>query len=229
MTAASKGGMFVAGLVLGLLLAGGLAATWHRHRVPPQTPTPPVDKRIRVLVCGDCMVGMSCPYLAALLPESYVVTQEAENTQTSTSILAHIQEYILGRQPDVLVLDCGVHDLTRLKPDQPPETAPELYDATLRQILKLVRRYSPHTRIVFIPIAPTIGDAWEANYPRKSISAYNALAEQACQDFHVAVFPLPDAVKAEKDGIHPTDSGYEALARGLRDWIVADQAAPAGK
>ena len=58
-----------------------------------------------------------------------VVISAAENGGDSANVLAHVDEWVLRQKPDVVHLNCGLHDLKRSKTDGHHQVEVDRYSA----------------------------------------------------------------------------------------------------
>ena len=65
----------------------------------------------KVILIGDSIrMGYQPTVQQALLNQAHVWVPQ-ENGGTSTNVLAHLDEWILSHRPDIVHLNCGLHDL----------------------------------------------------------------------------------------------------------------------
>jgi hypothetical protein len=69
----------------------------------------------RVVLIGDSIRLGYAPRVAERLSGKAVVISPAENGGDSANVLAHLDEWVLRHKPDVVHLNCGLHDLKRSK------------------------------------------------------------------------------------------------------------------
>ena len=70
----------------------------------------------RVVLVGDSIRLGYAPRVAERLSGKAVVISSAENGGDSANVLAHLDESVLRHKPDVVHLNCGLHDLKRSTP-----------------------------------------------------------------------------------------------------------------
>lgn len=115
-------------------------------------------------------------------------------------------EWLLARQPDVLVVELGGNDGLR---GQPLDSV----EANLRQIVRKSRAAGARVLLLGVQIPPSLGpdyvNAFERLYERVAEAEGALLVPQ----FLAGVGGVP-AMNLE-DGLHPTPQGHERLARNL--------------
>jgi acyl-CoA thioesterase-1 len=194
--------------------------------VPPATRT--------VLFFGDSLtagLGLADPdaesypaQVQALIEAehlSWAVANAGLSGETTAGGLRRI-DWVLGRRPDVVVIELGGNDGLR-------GTAPEVTRANLQAIIDRIRSRAPETRIVVAGLrmpgsmGADFADAFAAIYPdlarRNGCTLIPYLLE--------GVGGRPDL--NQPDGIHPTAAGARIVARtvwkALRPLLVAEGAA----
>jgi hypothetical protein len=70
-----------------------------------------MDKPRSVILIGDSIRIGYTPIVARALTGQADIWAPQENGGTSANVLAHLDEWVLPRGPDVVHLNCGLHDL----------------------------------------------------------------------------------------------------------------------
>lgn len=158
-----------------------------------------------------------------------------ENGGNSRNVLAHLDEWALARSPDVVHINCGLHDLRR-EFGSPAHAVPlDEYEANLREILGRLQR---ETRAILIWATTTpVNEAW--HHARKEfdrfeadVRAYNEAAARVTQALGIAADDLYGVVTGAgrdnlllPDGVHFSTEGYEvlgqAVARAIRPCLIS--------
>lgn len=176
---------------------------------------------MKVVLIGDSLRLHYQPFVAKALAGEVDVWGPAENCGSSREIRERLQDWVLAREPDVLHLNCGLHDL-RHDPDSPtPAVSPEEYGANIEHILTVVAARL-RTRVIWATITP-INQVWhESNRASRryeaDVVAYNAVARAVVERFGAEINDLYAAVTdagtnalLKHDGVHFTDEGYRFL------------------
>ena len=71
----------------------------------------------KVVLIGDSIRLGYAPRVAERLAGKAVVISPPENGGDSANVLAHLDEWVIRQKPDVVHLNCGLHDLKRSKTD----------------------------------------------------------------------------------------------------------------
>lgn len=143
------------------------------------------------------------------------------------NVLAHLDEWVISRGPDVVHLNAGLHDMAR-DPGPGPENRVPLdeYRANLERILRTLQR---ETRAVLVFALTTPVDlgrqlavAKKVNRTAEDVAAYNAAAREVAaglgvvvNDLHAAVVEAGAAELLAEDGVHFTAAGSEVLGRAV--------------
>ena len=92
------------------------------------------------MLVGDSIRLGYAPRVAERLTGKAVVISPPENGGDSANVLAHLDEWVIRLKPDVVHLNCGLHDLKRAKNDGRHQVELDRYKENLR------RDRRPHPR-----------------------------------------------------------------------------------
>src|SRR5437764_13752234 len=120
-----------------LLWIGGLLTVTTAARA--QAPASQPAGLPKVVLVGDSIRLGYAPRVAARLEGKAVVVSPPENSGDSANVLAHLDEWVLRQKPDVVHLNCGLHDLKRSRKDGRHQVELDRYEANLRQIVARIR------------------------------------------------------------------------------------------
>lgn len=185
----------------------------------------------RIVLIGDSIRMGYQPYVQELLSAQADVWGPEENGETSQNVLAHLDDWVIRRQPDVAHVNAGLHDLKRPREGGPAQIPLEAYQENVRAIL---RRLLTETdaRIIWATITP-VNEAWHhANKPfdrfEADVAAYNRAAVEICQELGIPVNDLYRVVESAgrdtlliQDGVHFNERGYRLLAEQVAKAIQA--------
>lgn len=150
----------------------------------------------------------------------------AENGGNSENVLAHLDEWVISRQPDILHLNCGLHDLKKEFGAQQAAVPLERYRANLEAIFRRLTEETPRTRLIWATTTP-VNEAWHhANKPfdrfEADVLAYNRVALEVCQQFAVPVNDLYCVIMEAGrdalltlDGVHFGEAGKDLLGKAV--------------
>jgi lysophospholipase L1-like esterase len=175
-----------------------------------------------VILIGDSVRMLYQPLVQAALDES-TVWGPAHNCETSRRILACLDDWVIARDPDVVHLNCGLHDLRYDPGAENRVVSPTEYVENISRIMEeLTSRTS--ARIIWATTTP-VNERWHqackvSRRYEADVALYNRLALQAVAPFGVRINDLLGAVTArgrdrllQEDGVHFTDEGYRLLSR----------------
>lgn len=183
----------------------------------------------RAVLIGDSIRLGYEGHVRAALGADAVVLSPRDNGGTSANVLAHLDAWAVDPAPDVVHVNCGLHDLRREFGAARRAVEPADYAGNVEAILR---------RLLDAGIAPIwatttpVNEAW--HHARKGfdryegdVTAYNAIAEGVARRLGIPVNDLYDVVMRAgrdalllPDGVHFRDEGYallgDAVARAIR-------------
>lgn len=176
----------------------------------------------RVVLIGDSVRLHYQPLVARALATEAVVFGSIENCGTSTDILAHINEWIFDHCPDIVHLNCGLHDL-RIDPGVSTQQVPiEEYAANLDKIFASIGEDGRGT-LIWATVTPLNEQRHQNSRPSRryesDLALYNETALNLARKHGARINDLHRSVAAAgadrllgPDGVHFTEEGYEFLA-----------------
>jgi lysophospholipase L1-like esterase len=181
------------------------------------------------ILIGDSIRMGYQPTVEKLLDGQAQVWGPKENGGTSANVLAHLDEWVLSRNPDILHLNCGLHDMKTEFGATTQNVPLEQYEANLRQIFN---RIVAQETIQLIWAATTpVNEGW--HHARKpfdrfeaDVLAYNTVAQQVVAAYGVPVNDLYQTVMnagrdqhLTPDGVHFSPEGYALLGQAAAEAI----------
>ncbi|MBN1808197.1 MAG: SGNH/GDSL hydrolase family protein [Planctomycetes bacterium] len=151
------------------------------------------------------------------------------NCGDSSRILQHVDEWIIAPSPDVVHINCGLHDLRRDYDSELQRVPVELYASNLEALFQAVMSAS-RAQVVWAATTP-VNEQWhrdKKDFERleSQVSAYNAAAAEVAGRFGIPVNDLFDVVTRvgrdtflSPDGVHFTGPGYELLGEAVAGFI----------
>jgi lysophospholipase L1-like esterase len=177
----------------------------------------------QVIIIGDSIAMAYGPLVRELLTGRAEVWQPEENAGTSANVLAHLEPWALGREADLIHLNCGLHDLAIDVGDAPHRVEPDQYAENLRMIFSQLRSCTP-AKLVWATITPVI-DAWhqatkgfrrhEADVQHYNRVALRAVGRAVVNDLHGHVVRAGLERGICEDGVHMTEYGNRVLAEAV--------------
>ena len=151
-----------------------------------------------------------------------------ENGGDSRNVLSHLEQWVLARQPDLVHVNCGLHDLKKAFGAESAVPLAE-YERNVRQILQRLQR-ELNRAVVWATTTP-VDENWHhqnKGFDRleADVEAYNAAARAVAEDLGVPIDDLFAVVQREgktrlltQDGVHFTTEGSQLLGRAVAECI----------
>ncbi|MYK41711.1 MAG: SGNH/GDSL hydrolase family protein [Gemmatimonadetes bacterium] len=151
-----------------------------------------------------------------------------ENGGDSRNVLAHLDQWVFSRQPDLVHVNCGLHDLKRAF-GAASEVSLAEYEGNVRQILQRLQR-ELNGAVVWATTTP-VDENWHhqnKGFDRleADVEAYNVAARAVAEDIGVPIDDLFAVVEREgkarlltQDGVHFTEEGSQLLGRVVAECV----------
>ncbi|MHC5056822.1 MAG: SGNH/GDSL hydrolase family protein [Planctomycetota bacterium] len=184
----------------------------------------------KVVLIGDSIRMGYEPFVREALAGAADVTGSKENGGTSTNVLAHLDEWALSREADVVHVNCGLHDIRRERGGAGTETPLEEYRANVEAVLKGL--VDSGARVLWATTTPVIEERHNTVKPfdrlSADVAAYNRAAMDVACGLGVEVDDLFEVVTRSgaggllsDDGVHFTKAGYRLLGDAVADAVRA--------
>jgi dienelactone hydrolase/lysophospholipase L1-like esterase len=185
----------------------------------------------RVVLVGDSIRLSYALPVAERLSGKAVVISPRENGGDSVSVLAHIDDWVLRQKPDVVHLNCGLHDLKRYGTDGHHQVELDRYAENLRRIVARIRN-GTDAALVFADTTPILDerhrrrdagfDRIEADVKRYNDAAIAIMSELGVpvDDLHWVVEQGGTETLLGLDGTHCTAAGSDRLAEAVADCVM---------
>ena len=183
----------------------------------------------RVILIGDSIRMGYRPTVQKLLGQQVELWAPQENGGTSANVLAHLDEWALARRPDVLHLNCGLHDLKTEFGSASQAIPLAEYEANLRQIVERIVEQGT-TQLIWAATTP-VNELWHHAHKtfdrsEADVRAYNDIAQRIVVAHGVPINDLyqviMDAGRDEHlapDGVHFSPTGYALLGQAVANAI----------
>jgi len=185
----------------------------------------------RVVIVGDSIRIGYQDIVRRELKDTAEVWGPNQNGGNSANILGHLDEWVITRQPDLVHLNCGLHDIKR--PFGADENAIPAADYE-RNLDRILARLLDETRAkVILATTTPVNEKW--HHENKSFDRFeadvitcNQIARRVADARQVVINDLY-AMVMEKgrdsillpDGVHYCPEGYEILGRAVAEAIRA--------
>ncbi len=176
----------------------------------------------QVIIIGDSIAMAYGPLVRASLASWAEVWQPEENAGTSANLLAHLEAWALGREADLIHLNCGLHDLA-IDAGDAHRVEPEQYVRNLMTVFSRLRSGTP-AKLVWATITPVIDARHQAvkGFRRQEadVEHFNQVALRAAgrtrvDDLHGHVIRAGIERCICEDGVHMTEYGNRVLAEAV--------------
>lgn len=176
----------------------------------------------KIVLLGDSIRMCYQPLVQKGLAEA-VVWGPAQNCETSAKILAHLDAWVFVHHPDVVHLNCGLHDLRYNPGAERRMVSPTAYVRNLEAIMAQLTSRTD-ARIIWATITPIDEVRHQARKLSRryesDVALYNRLALETVSKYGAQINDLFRAVVScgkdkilQKDGVHFTDEGDALLSR----------------
>jgi hypothetical protein len=206
-------------------------ASWAQRPRPELVQRVENPKLPRVLILGDSIsIGYLRP-LREILKDKANVQHPPENCLSSRHTLQKIEQYLGDKPWDIIVFNCGIHDLTYrdakrkfLKPKDGGKIDVPIdeYQENLEKIV--VRLEKTGAKLIWCTTSP-VGDHVDHRQPA-DVTKYNAEAKVVMEKHCIQIVdPHRELSKLGKpkltaDGVHFTRQGYREIASRLSSTIA---------
>ena len=200
------------------------------------------EKKPKVFVLGDSISMQYGPYLKESLKGFYIYDRKRGEEQPTAGldnpvganggdsgmVLAYLRELNVQKDfyTDILLLNCGLHDIKTNPQTNIRQVGPEAYLKNLRQIVKLVKKMK--IRLVWVSTTPVVDEIHnsQAGFHRyeKDVKQYNRIAEDVMRSHGIPVIDLHDftvnlGVSIYKDHVHFIESVREKQADFIAGYL----------
>ena len=181
-----------------------------------------------IVLIGDSIRMGYQNHVASQLAGRAEVWAPKPNGGDSRNVLAHLNQWVLARQPDVVHVNCGLHDLKRAFGAASAVPLDE-YERNVRQILQRLQR-ELNGAVVWATTTP-VDENWHhqnKGFDRleADVEAYNAAARAVAEDLGVPTDDLFAVIQQEgkarlltQDGVHFTEEGSQLLGRVVAECV----------
>lgn len=145
----------------------------------------------------------------------------SENGENSRNVLAHLDEWVISRSPDLVHLNCGLHDLKREFCATETAVSPQEYEKNLRTILGRIVKETNVT-VIWASTTPVDEALHHANKGFDRLEAdvvcFNGIAAGVVGEMKIPGDDLFAVINEagrdrllQEDGVHFTSEGYHLL------------------
>ena len=184
---------------------------------------------MNVVLIGDSIRMGYEPIVREALSGVATVWGPEVNGGDSANVGAHLDEWVISRDPDVVHLNCGLHDLRRWREREGNQVPIDDYRGNLGAIIDRIRSQSS-ARLVWATITPLneAGQRKGGEFYRTAEDhrVYNEASLEVVTGKGLPVDDLCSVVEAAgaetlltPDGVHYVPEGYDILGKTVADCI----------
>ena len=170
---------------------------------------------------GDSICAGYFPVVENLLGEAANLWKPPINGGTTENTLTHLDEWLSGCNPDIVHVNCGLHDLAREFDSEDTRVSLAAYRKNVEEILVRLKE-STGAHIIWALTTPVNQTRHHENKTfdrfENFVTAYNDAAMEVTSALKVPVndlyTPVMEAGRDRllgPDGVHFTDEGYTLL------------------
>lgn len=182
----------------------------------------------RVLLIGDSIRLHYQPVVREELQSEAEVTRPAENCETSRKVRARFAVWLEPYKPDVIHLNCGLHDIRVNRGSCEVQVPLAEYIENVDAIIRLAQRRAPV--VIWATTTPVDEKLHRANkVSRRSeadVHGYNQAAVEVASNAGAKINDLHQVVETDgtkllwqPDGVHFNERGYTLLGNAVAQEI----------
>jgi len=180
---------------------------------------------MKVVLHGDSIRMGYAPRVARRLADCQIVSAET-NGGDSRRNLADLDELVIAPAPEVVHLNCGLHDLKCDRQTGQYQVPLGEYRDNVRTLFQRLRAGLPRATLIWATTTPVIDDWHQRNKPfdrrHADVRAYNAAASAEAaaaglriNDLYAVVASADPAACLSPDGVHFNPHGNDLLAAAV--------------
>ena len=180
---------------------------------------------MNVTLIGDSIRAGYQPFVQEELVGPADVWATQASGWTSEIVLSHIEEWVVSRGADVVHINAGLHDISRLAGEDATRVSLDRYRSNVETILRTIIDKA-EVRLVWATTTP-VNEKWH-DYGRleADVVAYNEAAAEITERLEVEVNDLYRVVMEAgrdslltRDGRHFTEEGCRVLGKAVADSV----------
>ena len=184
----------------------------------------------KVILVGDSIRGGYEDTVRRKLDGVADVWGARQNGGNSRNVLANLDAWVVSQHPDVVHLNCGLHDIRRGFESVERAVSIDEYEMNLRAILSGLQSQTTAT-IIWASSTP-VNEAWHRENKgfdrmEADVTVYNSVAARVATELGVPIDDLYTLVEGSgrdallvPDGVHFTEEGYAFLGQAVARFIL---------
>ncbi|GIW81045.1 MAG: hypothetical protein KatS3mg105_2852 [Gemmatales bacterium] len=152
----------------------------------------------KVVLIGDSIRLGYAPRVAALLKGKADIISPRQNGGDSNNVLKNLDSWVIEQHPDVVHINCGLHDLRFRKKTKTHQVEPDQYRNNLQAIIARIRK-GTKAKIIFATTTPIHDERHArrgADFDRfeKDVQLYNKIAREVMKKEKVEINDLHQVI-----------------------------------
>ena len=179
----------------------------------------------KVILIGDSIRMAYAPVVEQELRDAAEVWGPNENCEDSRKTLTNLDAWVIDRKPDLVHINCGLHDIKRPFDSQGNQVPIADYGDNVRAILTQLKK-NTDARIIWALTTPVNHQWHHENKPfdrfEEDVALYNAMSRKIAHDLEIPVSDLHGVIAGAgrdallvKDGVHFKPEGSELLGKAV--------------
>jgi len=190
---------------------------------PPHKAEP--ARKPTALIVGDSISMEQSGFFKGLVErigDRVDIVHNPGNASNSAHVAANIGKWVEAASPDIIHINCGLHDIKFYRDKKALAIPPDQYEQNLRQIAGYLKGLKD-TKVVFALTTPVVDEWHHANKPfdrrEADVRHYNTIARRIMSEHGITISDLyqpiieagPESCLV-KDGVHMNGKGNRILA-----------------
>ena len=182
-----------------------------------------------IILIGDSICNGYFKIVERILGDAVLLWGPEHGGGTTENTFAHFGEWLPGRKPDLIHINCGLHDLAREFGAKETRVPIMKYKKNVEKILRYLKDRT-NARVMWALTTPVNETRHHENknFDRfeKYVTSYNETAKKVADSLQVPVNDLYTLVMDAgrdrllgRDGVHFTEEGYELLGSAVADFL----------
>ena len=183
----------------------------------------------RVVLLGDSITMGYARYVRGRLRMRADVISPEETAGNSQNLLAHLDEWAINLYPQVIHVNCGLHDIRREFGADQTAVPLEDFKKNLRTIFERLKRETK-AKVIWATITPVL-ERWHRENNKfdrleQDLIDYNIAAANMAEEMHIPIDNLYGMLVEANlgelllfDGWHYKEEGYSLMGRTVAEFI----------
>jgi lysophospholipase L1-like esterase len=157
--------------------------------------------------------------------DQFDIVHNPDNASNSGKVAKNIQSWVESASPDIIHLNCGLHDIKYDRKKRTVAIPLDRYEQHLRTIAGYLNSLSDK-KIIFALTTPVIDEWHRAKKPfdrrEADVQRYNAIARRVMSEYGIAISDLHKVIADAgpescllPDGVHMNGKGNRLLAMAV--------------